>query len=242
MVIPYPTGPKPMSDNTTIACPKCQTRLMIPNASLGAKVQCPKCKTILQTQAAPANSTPPTPKPVAKTPATPSAKTGVHPQPKTTQAPPPKEENFALQDQGEEDGGYGVNREEDSYRCPSCANELTSAEDVICLTCGYDLRSRTPNRLKKIEHKGFWDYVLWHLLASLFTVLIIALIVWDALVFTKLPGWLGPEDSWGNSMVSHGFFRLWNTIFSIGAIWVMGKYAIVRFFFEPHPPEVELLK
>ena len=241
MVILYPTGPKPMSDNTTMACPKCQTRLMIPNASLGAKVQCPTCKTILQTQVAKGNSTAPTPKATAKPTAKPSAKPSAPPPSKPAPAPPAKEENFAFQDQ-EEDGQYGVNREAESHRCPSCANELTTAEDVICLTCGYDLRSRTPNRLKKLEHKGVWDYVLWLLLAGLFTVLIIALIVWDVLVFTKLPGWLGSEESWGNIMVSHGFFRLWNTIFSIGAIWAMGKYAIARFFFEPHPPEVEILK
>ncbi len=231
-----------MSDNTTIACPKCQTRLMIPNASLGAKVQCPSCKTVLQTQASKGNSPAPMAKPGPKPPVNTPGKPGIPPQAKTAQAAPPKEDSFAFQGQDEDEGGYGVNREEDSYRCPSCANELTSAEDVICLTCGYDLRSRTPNRLKKLEHKGFADYVLWHLLASLFTILIIALIVWNVLVFTALPRWLGPEDSWGNSMVSHGFFRLWNTIFSIGAIWVMGKYAIVRFFFEPHPPEVEILK
>ena len=35
-------------------------------------------------------------------------------------------------------------------RCPSCANELLSEKDIICVTCGYNLLTREVGVTKKI--------------------------------------------------------------------------------------------
>lgn len=239
-----------MSENTTIACPKCQKRLMIPTSSLGAKVQCPSCKTVLQTpgpKGNPAAATKPKPPapagvkansaPGAKAPPPPGSKPPA-PAPVASQT----EKSSAEEEADDDAGAYGVNREDDIPRCPSCANEVESHDTVICLSCGYNIRTRTVTRLKKLVHKGFMDYLLWHALAILFTILVIGIIVWDILVFTKMPTWLGGEESWAGSFVGGGFFRLWNTIFSLFAVWIFGRYAFVRIFLEPHPPEEEILR
>jgi len=111
---------------------------------------------------------------------------------------------------------------------------------VICVNCGYNMRERVLYRTRKMVHKGFGDYLLWHSMAILFTVLVICIIVWNVLVFTKLPEWLGGSESTGGWIVSSTFFRLWNTIFSLFGIWSLGKFAFIRFFLHPHPPEEEI--
>lgn len=238
-----------MAQPVSINCPKCKTRLMVPAESLGAKVQCPNCKVTLQTQApkAPAAAGSPKPPPPAAKPPSPSTpKAPGAPQKPATQAPAPapadpegKKNSYAF----EEDEGpaqYGVNKEDDTPRCPNCAEELEDERDVICVNCGYNLRERVLYRTRKMVHKGFWDYMLWHSIAILFTILIICIIVWNVLVFTKLPEWLGGPDSTGGWIVSSTFFRLWNTIFSLFGIWSLGKFAFIRFFLHPHPPEEEI--
>ena len=248
-MISLTTGLDPMSENTTIACPKCQKRLIIPTESLGAKVQCPGCKTVLQTPAPKGNPTsgskpkPPAPSGVKTNPASgskaPAPPAGKPPAP--TPAPAQTQNSKVTEETDDEAGGYGVNREEDIPRCPSCANEVESHNTVICLTCGYNIRTRTVTRIRRLVHKGFADYLLWHGLAILYTFLVIGIIVWDILVFTKMPDWLGGPESWGGSFVGGGFFRLWNTIISLFGIWYMGRFAFVRFFLEPHPPEEEII-
>ncbi len=247
-----------MAQSVTINCPKCKTRLMVPAESLGAKIQCPNCKVTLQTQAPKAPSAPGAPKspakpaapaPSAKAPA-PPAKGAAPNGPAGGKSPPAKapaapvadaaKNAYSFADDEEDDVEYGVNKEEDVPRCPNCAEELEDERDVICVKCGYNLRERVLYRTRKMVHKGFGDYLIWHGLAILFTILVIGLIVWNVLVFTALPGWLGGEESWGGSFVANNIFRLWNFLFSLYGVWVMGKYAVIRFFIHPHPPEEEI--
>lgn len=235
-----------MAQSVTINCPKCKSRLMVPSDKLGAKVQCPGCKTVLQTQAPPAGgpaakpkspAAPPAPKPAAPKP--PAPKAGAQPAPAPA-APNPAQKNSYIDEEDDGPAQYGVNRELEVPRCPNCANELDDEKAVLCVKCGYNLRERVLYRTRKLVHKGFLDYLIWHSLAILFTILIIALIVWNVLVFTKLPDWLGGAESTGGWIVGSTFFRLWNTIISLFAIYSMGKVAIIRFFLNPHPPEEEI--
>lgn len=231
-----------MAQSVTINCPKCKSRLMVPSDKLGAKVQCPGCKTILQTQAPAGAASKPPGAPKAPPTKAPTAKPGpsaTAPAPAQS-APTPAQKNSYIDDEDDGPAQYGVNREEEVPRCPNCANELDDEKAVLCVKCGYNLRERVLYRTRKLVHKGFLDYLIWHSLAILFTILIIGIIVWNVLVFTKMPDWLGGAESTGGWIVGSTFFRLWNTIISLFAIYSMGKVAVIRFFLNPHPPEEEI--
>src|SRR5205085_12090110 len=69
---------------------------------------------------------------------------------------PPKPVRSALDEELEADSNpYGVSTLDLSPRCPNCANELESADALICLHCGYNTQTRRWASTKKtIEHTG----------------------------------------------------------------------------------------
>jgi hypothetical protein len=55
---------------------------------------------------------------------------------------------------------YGVATEELGPRCPECANDM-GPDDVICLTCGYNVNLRQRIQTKKLVHQTGFDVFIW---------------------------------------------------------------------------------
>src|SRR5258708_5226632 len=103
-----------MASTIEIACPECQKKFKAPGEVQGKKVRCKGCGHVFAIPAAP----------VAK------------------EAPAKAKPKF---DDDEDDGkGYGVAAatEEGVARCPHCAQALENPDVVICINCGYNLKTR----------------------------------------------------------------------------------------------------
>src|SRR5262249_29792246 len=111
-------------------------------------------------------------KPAAK-PAKPAAKPGAAPpKPGATPATPPGDED-------DDPNPYAVSDMSFAARCPECANELESADSIVCLHCGYNTITRQRYQMQATYETTGGDYFLWHLPPSLCVLTILGLIGLD---------------------------------------------------------------
>ena len=118
-----------MAEAITIICPECDKKITVPAAAVGKKVRCKDCDHVFAVKAPAAKPTAGKPAGVKKTPPK-KPRTAVKAKPKPTD------------EDEEDDNPIGVTALDTSPRCPNCANEMESEDAVICLTCGYNTRTR----------------------------------------------------------------------------------------------------
>jgi hypothetical protein len=214
-----------MADPVQIACPECGKKVKVRAEVLGKKVRCKECEEIFVAKAVKA---------------APARAARSEPEEEPDEKPPAKDAKPAQEDDEEENSNpYGVTGTEEGYRCPECANEMESPDAIICLHCGYNTRTRERARTVRTHDNTGGDYFLW-LLPGIACVLgIIALGVGDVIYCLKIDDWLEGKDEWWADLLRHFSIKLWLCIISLFAAYYMGKFAITRLIFNPHPPEIE---
>jgi DNA-directed RNA polymerase subunit RPC12/RpoP len=204
-----------MAVTAVIACPKCNKKFKGRDELEGKKVRCPACGHgfIVQTL----------------------ARDKVEPE-----KPPPKQEQPArknLLDDEEDSNPYGVTTLDLTPRCPHCANELPSAESLICLFCGYNTQTRSLGRTKKtIEHTG-GEKFLWLLPGLLCALGIVFLFLANLFNAFYVPALT--RGAW-TDFLDHESMRLWIVMISLGVMWGLGIFMFKRLLLEPRPPEKEM--
>jgi predicted Zn finger-like uncharacterized protein len=207
-----------MATTITVTCPECEKQIQAPAAIAGKKIRCKSCGHVFVARAggeAIRAAPPPAGKPAAK-------------------AKPPENED-------EDDGAkaYGVTDLDLAPRCPHCANEMESAEAIICLHCGYNTQTRERARTRKVHDVTGGEQFLW-LLPGILCVLAVLLLIGN--MVSSIIYW--------NNYVGEGEFAkykgqavscctLW---WCLGSIWVGYKatrFAINRLILHPTPPERE---
>jgi DNA-directed RNA polymerase subunit RPC12/RpoP len=222
-----------MAESLTIACPECDKQFTVPATAVGKKLRCKGCDhafVIAAPKPAPARAAKAVPKPAAKRPPT-------APPSKPAPAPAPKKA-----DDDDDDGKpYQLTDVKLGPRCPNCTSALESEDVVVCLQCGYNLVTRIQAETRAVEHVSGFKIFLWLLPAIIGVLAAIGLIAFDSIFTYQIENWLGAETAadWPGAIKS---VKMWLWIFSLFVIFGLGRYAFIRFFFHPMPPEVEVKK
>lgn len=210
-----------MANTISISCPKCGKKSNAPTSVVGKKVKCKNCETVFP----------------------------VKPPKSSVAAAPEAEEKIKLDfsdieavDEEDEDGparSYGVTEGEEGIpRCPHCAGELEEADQVICLHCGYNLRTRAKAEVKTVYENTGSDVFMWLLPGIGCVVAIITLIVVDILCYVNRETWMDfmkAED--GTWYVKPGILPFYVSLFSLMFIIPLGKFAWKRLVVNNKPPE-----
>ncbi len=212
---------------TVVACPFCEKQFRIQAKSLGAKLRCKGCEQVFTAESPQGAQSP------KKKPANP-------PKPVEAERKPEKPKG----DEDEEGGAYGAVIEEEVPRCPNCVQELESESQVICLNCGFNNRTRTSNRVKRIQHKGFTDYLKWYAYPIFCTIMVIATAALLILYYVRYRNWAidnRAEDTvaW---LLANQVSQIYIWVAALTVFWKCGKPAVMRFIIHPHPPEEEVFK
>jgi DNA-directed RNA polymerase subunit M/transcription elongation factor TFIIS len=118
-----------------VTCPHCGETVRAPERKRGKQGKCPVCKSAWPAPAPPAKPVPPPPRPVP---------------------PPPDEFAGSTPDEDPESGNPYRTTDAASRRCPGCS-DLLLPEVVVCVRCGFDLRTgrKFVKEYQKIERS-------WH--------------------------------------------------------------------------------
>jgi hypothetical protein len=219
-----------MATPISIVCPKCGKQVKAPENVLGKKVRCKFC------QAAFVASTSGAKTPPAKPAKPPAAKDAAKPPASKGSA---TSDRFRLDDEDDDPNPYVLQDVSLAPRCPDCANEIEEGQ-VICLICGYNLRTREKAKTRKVYDQTFKDYFIWLLPGIACALAVFTLIGFNAWYLAKIDDMV--SDDWYSAMWSHRGIKTWVVIMSLGLIWFAGKFAVKRLIFHPRPPEVEKLK
>ncbi|MCS6851326.1 MAG: hypothetical protein NZ700_09180 [Gemmataceae bacterium] len=142
----------------------------------------------------------------------------------------------AASDEDQGSDPYGLAEVKESIpRCPNCAHLMESLEAVICLNCGFNLRTGTRIKTKRTVEITPRDRFLWLLPGILAVAAAVLLIVFDIVYYLWKPDGRGDWD-W----LSHGSFKLWTIIGSGFIIFFALAFAYKRLILEPNPPEQEV--
>src|SRR6185436_6520369 len=94
-------------------------------------------------------------------------------------APKPAAAVIPLQKDEEWDDAkpYGVHKDEDKARCPFCASDVEEGQ-VICLKCGYNLRTRERHSTRVLHVTTGMDYFIWLLPGFICLLVVFGCIAW----------------------------------------------------------------
>src|SRR5579885_261050 len=132
-----------------IICPECGKQVKAPENVLGKKVRCKFCQAAFVASAQGGKAPP------AKSAKPPAGKGSKPAADKKTKKP----SRFALDDEDDDPNPYILQDMSLAPRCPDCANEVDEGQ-VICLHCGYNLRTREKAKTRKVYDQTFWDYFI----------------------------------------------------------------------------------
>jgi len=217
-----------MAEAITIACPECEKKLAVAAATVGKKIRCKGCEHVFVVKApaaAKGGGKAPAAKPAAKAV---DVKKKAAPEAKTPKPKPP--------DDDEEDSKpYGITSVDTTPRCPECANELESEDAVLCLTCGYNTRTRVRVETKAVEDVTGMMVFLWLLPGILCVLLTLTLLTFDIFYTIKIFEYV---EGAGYEFISYPWFVIWfvwaPTVFlMVGAT----TFAVRRLILHPRPPE-----
>lgn len=222
-----------MATTIVIVCPECGKQVKAPENALGKKVRCKFCQAAFVARKG--GGSPAERGNKGKTPPSRS------PAPKGKEEKPPAVEPVkpTVDDDDNDPNPYKLVDVSLAPRCPDCANEIDEGQ-VVCLYCGYNLRTRMKAKTRKIYYLTFGQHFLWLLpgiACALAVLLIIGFNVWYLLKINDVINW--DTDPWYLAMWVIGGIKLWVVIMSIGLIWLAGTFAVKRLILHPKPPEVE---
>jgi DNA-directed RNA polymerase subunit RPC12/RpoP len=223
----------------SIACPECQKEIKAPADIIGKKIRCKSCGHVFAARPAPG--------------------TGVKPASGQSSPKPPKKvrPGRAVEDDDDDANPYAVTEMSFAPRCPHCANEMESAEAIICLFCGYNTRERTTGQTRKVHETTGLDYFLWLLPGVVCLLLALGLIGYPFIHHFVLPpkiwdNWEALEKEKPNrpeviadSSISalgylfHPGIEIWIAVMCVAGAYYAGRFAVQRLIFNPHPPEIE---
>ncbi|HEY7327421.1 MAG TPA: hypothetical protein VH592_07275 [Gemmataceae bacterium] len=217
-----------MATPILLECPKCGKQIKAPENVLGKKVRCKFCQAAFVASAT-GGKTPP-----AKT-AKPPAGKGAAKSPSDTNKPA----RLRMDDEDDDPNPYILQDMSLAPRCPDCANEVEEGQ-VVCLSCGYNLRTREKAKTRKVYDQTFMDYFIWLLPGIACALAVLSLIGFNIWYLMKIDDMV--SDDWYSAMWAHHGIKTWVVIMSIGLIWLAGYFAVKRLILHPKPPEVEKLK
>jgi DNA-directed RNA polymerase subunit RPC12/RpoP len=215
-----------MAEMYTIACTKCGKQIKVGEAVLGKKIRCKDCQNVF----------------VAQKPAATARAAAAPPAGQQLSMKEVYEQQIA-DEEAQGDNPYGMGAvEEGAARCPRCANAMESETAVICLNCGFNVKTRTRAETKAVyEHTG--QEVFVHRLPGI----ICAIIAITALVFgiifnfkvqvwAKDWEWLQNEDK--TYWLKPGIFGLYGSLALIVFVLIpCTRFAIKRLVYNHRPVE-----
>jgi hypothetical protein len=222
-----------MATTITITCPHCDQQLKAPADLLGKKMRCKSCGEAFKAEVDEEEEARPSrPKPATSKKAAPG-------KPPPGKKAPAKGKGGKAKDDDYDVDPYGVTFTDLSHRCPYCANAMESEDAVICLTCGYNTRTRTRSRTRKVQEQTGMDVFLWLLpgIACVIGILVIlGLFIWYCAAFFPDPDPL--KNEWYDFWKYHTC-KIWVGVFAAFAVFYMGRFSIRRLITENTPPEIE---
>jgi hypothetical protein len=221
-----------MATPILIVCPKCGKQIKAPESALGKKVRCKFCQAAFVASAGGSKAPP------AKPAKPPKGKGADKPAADKDSAKPSR---FRLDDEDDDPNPYVLQDMSLAPRCPDCANEIDEGQ-VICLHCGYNLRTREKAKTRKVYDQTFKDYFIWLLPGIACALAVLSLIGFNVWYLMKINDVVDENSSFFVWIWSVGGIKLWVVIMSLGLIWFAGKFAVKRLILHPRPPEVEKLK
>ena len=218
-----------MASTITVACPECDKEIKAPAEVQGKKIRCKGCGHAFVVPGPAGQSAP------GKAPAGKAAPNKPASAP-AAKAPPPKP---AADDEEDDDGkAYGVTTESLTPRCPNCANEMESEDAIVCLHCGFNTRTRTQAKTRKVRHISGGQMFLWLLPGILCALGAALLITLDIVYIVKIEDWVGTEGFLAATLNTKGT-KIWGSIGVVFVVYLLGWFAVKRLIFNPKPPEVE---
>ncbi len=222
-----------MATPILIVCPECGKQVKAPENALGKKVRCKFCQAAF----------------VARKGGGPHAERGKEgksrsPAERSKEAKPAGAvpiKPIADDDDDNDPNPYRLVDVSLAPRCPDCANEIEEGQ-VICLHCGYNMRTRTKAKTRKVYDVTFGQHFLWLLPGIACALSVFGIIGFNVWYLMKINDLVDENSSFFAWIWSVGGIKLWVVIMSIGLVWLAGKFAVKRLIFHPKPPEIEKLK
>ena len=129
---------------------------------------------------------------------------------------------------------YGVTDTDMDSRCPFCADKLESADAVVCLACGYNLRTRVRMPSKVLHPISAGEWITWWMPGIISLLVALAFAGFIALIWMKmLPEWLSWMEEWPS-------IKIYASVGSGFIGWGFGFFAFLRLVKNPRPPEFEM--
>jgi hypothetical protein len=219
-----------MSVTFVIACPECKKKFKGRPELQGKKIKCPACSHPFTVQTISSDGTAPA---AEAAPRTQPAAEAIKPAPVATPAVKPK--GAASWEEEDNDANpYGVTSLDLAPRCPFCANELESADAIICLFCGYNTQTRQIGGTKKTVETYSSEQFMWLLPGLLCVAGMLVLVLLYLFFCFGFPGMV--RETW-MAIFDHESMRLWASLICLGGMWAAGLFAYKRLIVEPTPPE-----
>lgn len=201
-----------------ITCPECKKSIAVPQELIGKKVRCKGCSKVFQ----------------AEMPA----------QSKTAPAKESEKKKQNMEDEDDDGKAYGVTEMVIAARCPNCAEVLLSADDIVCILCGYNNLSRQTARTKRTFDTSQSDIFFWNLPGIFGAIICLILLTCDIIYLWKIDEWCivpeGAQEGPWYSFLAHGSIKLWFIIISLFILFGVGKFSFTRLVLDNKPREQEV--
>jgi len=233
-----------MATTFVIACPDCSKQVKVSDEHVGKRIKCKECAKIFPVQAPKSGESAPKPAAAkAKGPPAPPKAKAKPPEEKPPPEPAAKPKSY---DDDEDPNDYSLGQINDGMpRCPFCAKEMSSAEARICLSCGYNTRTRQRPQVKAVYQHTGTELFLWWLPAILTILFMIGCLVWYLVSWMLIEDWMADsvfEDEPGPPRtymvgLSPGAFRLYQGLLIAGIFVPLTKFVIKRLVHNNKPQE-----
>jgi hypothetical protein len=220
-----------MAATIRIVCPECGKNIKAPDNVLGKKVRCKSCQaTFVANEGG------------GKGPPAKSSKHSSSKPAKSKSGKPAKVKTAKpIDDDDDDPNPYGLIDMSFVPRCPDCANEMEEGA-IICLTCGYNTRTREKPKVRKVYDLTRGEHFMWLLPGIACALAVLILIGFDSWYLLKIDDLIDKDASWYLAVWTSGGIKTWVVIMSLFGIWFAGKFAVKRLILHPKPPEVEKYK
>jgi hypothetical protein len=219
-----------MASTIAISCPKCEKAIKAPAELAGKKIRCKECQHVFTIPGAAAKAGDKAAKPAKAAKAAKPAKGS------------PLVGAGAVEDADTDP--YDVTDHSFLPRCPYCAKELDSEDQVVCRNCGYNRRTRERIKTEKTLAPTAGEWIV-HLLPGILCAIWVLLTL-AGLAFT----WINREEHMIDYAKANGGdptinpysqgVALWESVISLGIAFFAARFAVKRLILHPRPPEKEM--